>query len=63
LVATQWVLHGTHNGPLMDGTPPTRRTVAYPLASFAKIEGDKIRSEHTYLDRQTVTEQLGLKAK
>jgi steroid delta-isomerase-like uncharacterized protein len=63
LVATQWVLHGTHNGPLMDGTPPTGRTVAYPVATFTQVEGDKIRSEHVYLDRQTVAEQLGLKAK
>ena len=63
LVATQWVLRGTHTGPFMDGTPPTGRTVAYPVASFAQIEGDKIRSEHIYLDRQTVAEQLGLQAK
>jgi steroid delta-isomerase-like uncharacterized protein len=63
LVAVQLVLHGTHTGPFMDGTPPTGRTVAYPLASFAKIEGDKIRTEHIYLDRQTVAEQLGLKGK
>jgi predicted ester cyclase len=63
LVAVQLVLHGTHTGSFMDGTPPTGRTVAYPLASFAKIEGDKIRTEHIYLDRQTVTEQLGLKPK
>jgi steroid delta-isomerase-like uncharacterized protein len=63
LVAVQLVLHGTHTGSFMDGTPPTGRTVAYPLASFAKIEGDKIRTEHIYLDRQTVAEQLGLKAK
>jgi hypothetical protein len=63
LVATQWVLHGTHTGPLMDGTPPTGRTVAYSGASFTQVEGDKIRSEHTSLDRQTVAEQLGLKGK
>jgi predicted ester cyclase len=63
LVATQWVLHGTRTGPLMDGTSPTGRTVAYPGASFTQIEGDKIRSEHVYVDRQTVAEQLGLKAK
>ena len=44
LVATQWVLHGTHTGPFMDGTPPTGRTVAYPGASFVQVEGDKIRS-------------------
>jgi len=63
LVATQFVLHGTHTGPYFDGSPPTGRTVAYPVASFAQIEGDKIRSEHIYLDRQTVAEQLGLKSK
>jgi hypothetical protein len=35
LVATQWVFHGIHTGPLMDGTPATGRTVAYPgLLSF-----------------------------
>ena len=63
LVAIQWILHGTHTGPLMDGTPPTGRTVAYPGASFVQVEGDKIRSEQTYVDRQTVAELLGLKAK
>jgi steroid delta-isomerase-like uncharacterized protein len=63
LVATQFMLHATQTGPFMDGTPPTGRTVTYPVASFAQIEGDKIRSEHVYLDRQTVAEQLGLKPK
>jgi predicted ester cyclase len=63
LVATNGWLHGTHTGRFIDGTPPTGRTVAYPGASFTQVEGDKIRSEHTYLDRQTVAEQLGLKAK
>jgi len=63
LVASQWVLHATHTGPFMDGSPATGRTAAYPIASFAQVEGDKIRSEHTYLDRQTVAEQLGLKPK
>jgi steroid delta-isomerase-like uncharacterized protein len=63
LVAIQWILHGTHTGPLMDGTPPTGRKVSYPGASFVQVEGDKIRSEQTYVDRQTVAELLGLKAK
>jgi steroid delta-isomerase-like uncharacterized protein len=63
LVATQWLLHGTHTGPHFDGSPPTGRTLTLPVASFTQVEGDKIRSEHTYLDRQTVAEQLGLKAK
>jgi predicted ester cyclase len=47
----------------MDGSPPTGRTVAYPGAFFTQVEGGNIRSVHTYLDRQTVAEQLGLKAK
>jgi len=60
LVAIQWILHGTHTGPLMDGTPPTGRKVSYPGASFVQVEGDKIRSEQVYVDRQTVAELLGL---
>ena len=63
LVATELMLHGTHTGPFMDGTPATGRKVAYPIATFTQVEGDKISSEHVYVDRQTVTEQLGLKAK
>ena len=63
LVAIQWMLHGTHTGPLMDGTPPTGGTVSFPGASFVQVEGDKIRSEQVYVDRQTVAETLGLKAK
>jgi steroid delta-isomerase-like uncharacterized protein len=63
LVAIQWMLHGTHTGPLMDGSPPTGRKVSYPGASFVQVEDDKIRSEQIYVDRQTVAELLGLKAK
>ena len=63
LVAIQWMLHGTHTGPLMDGTPPSGRKVSYPGASFVQVESDKIRSEQTYVDRQTVAALLGLKAK
>jgi predicted ester cyclase len=63
LVASKLMLHGAHTGPFIDDTPPTGRTVAYPVASVTQVEGDKIRSEHVYLDRQTVPEQLGLKPK
>jgi hypothetical protein len=45
LVASQFLLHGTHTGPYFDGSPATGRTVTYPVASFAQVEGDKIRSE------------------
>jgi steroid delta-isomerase-like uncharacterized protein len=61
LIASQLVLYATHTGPFMDGTPPTGRTVNYPVASFAQVEGETIRSEHIYLDRLGVAQQLGLK--
>ena len=41
---------------------PTGRTLAYPGASFTQVEGDKILWQRNYFDRQTVAEQLGLKA-
>ena len=63
LVATQWVLRGTNTGTLPDGSPATGRTVTLPGATFTQVEGDKIRSEQTYFDRQNLLEQLGLKAK
>ena len=63
LIASQWVLHGTHNGPYFDGTPPTGRTLTLPGASFTQVENGKIRYERTYTDRQTVTEQLGFTPK
>jgi len=63
LVATQWVMHATNTGTLPDGTPATGRTVTLHGASFAQFEGDKIRYERVYTDRQTVAEQLGLKFK
>ena len=63
LVAVQWVMRGTNTGPLPDGTPPTGRSVTLRGASFTQVEGEKIRSEEIYFDRQTLFEQLGLKAK
>ena len=63
LVASQWVAHATHSGPFWDGSPPTGRTLTLPGASFTQVEGDKIRSEQVYIDRQTVAEQLGLTPK
>ena len=58
LVALQWVLRGTNTGPLGGSTPATGRRVTLPGASFIQVEGDKIRWERTYHDRQMVDEQL-----
>jgi steroid delta-isomerase-like uncharacterized protein len=63
LVATQWVFHGTNTGTLSDGTPATVRTIAQPGATFYQFEGDKIRSERTYVDMHDTLKQLGLMAK
>ena len=63
LVASQWLGRGTNTGQSADGSPPTGRPVTLPGASFTQVESDKIRSEQAYHDRQTIDEQLGLKAK
>jgi steroid delta-isomerase-like uncharacterized protein len=63
LVASEWVLHGTHSGAYFDSSPPTGRSLTLPGASFTQVESDKIRYERVYTDRQTVAEQLGLKFK
>jgi steroid delta-isomerase-like uncharacterized protein len=63
LVATQWIFRGTQTGPYLGGTPATGRTVTLPGASFTQVEGEKIRSEQTYFDRQNLFEQLGLTPK
>jgi hypothetical protein len=39
-----------------DGWSTDHARSANPGASFPQAEGDKIHSEHTYLDRQTMTE-------
>ena len=58
-VAWQWVARGTNTGPGLDGSPPTGRPLTVPGASFTQVEGDKIRSEQAYHDRQIMAEQLG----
>jgi steroid delta-isomerase-like uncharacterized protein len=62
LVATQWLGRATNTGALADGSPPTGRPLTVPGASFFQVQGDQIRSGQVYHDRQTMDEQLGLKA-
>ncbi len=59
MVATQWLMRGTHRGP-MNGLPPTGRPVALPGADFIRVEGDRIRSVRGYFDMKTFSTQLGL---
>ena len=62
-VAGQTVYLAGQIGTLPDGTPATGHTINLSGASFTQVEGDKIRSEEIYFDRQNLFEQLGLKAK
>jgi steroid delta-isomerase-like uncharacterized protein len=57
-VAAQWVMRGTHTGPLLDG-PPTGRQIVLTGADFVVVEGDRIRSVTGYFDQKDFVEQLG----
>ena len=58
-VIGEWIMRGTHTGPLA-GAPPTGRTVALPGVDLITVEGDKIRAVQGYFDQKTFLEQLGL---
>jgi predicted ester cyclase len=58
VVALHWRVRGTHTVPGVDGSDPTGRAVTFKGASIILVEGDKIRSDHAYFDRQTIAEQL-----
>src|SRR5260221_5611046 len=61
LVATQWVLHGTHSGPYFDGSPPTGRTLSLPGASFLQVAGGQVPYEVLYHDLPTAALQVLVK--
>jgi hypothetical protein len=54
----QWLLRGTHSGPLMDGSAATDRTLTLPGNDVIEVEGKKIRSVDVNFDRPAY-EQLG----
>lgn len=60
VTAVEVTIHGTHEGAF-DGVPPTGETVALPGVSVITVSEDGITSWRDYFDRQTFTEQLGLK--
>jgi steroid delta-isomerase-like uncharacterized protein len=59
LLAAQWVMRGTNQGPIL-GMPPTGQTVALPGVDLIVLDGAKIRSVQGYFDTRTFVEQLGL---
>jgi steroid delta-isomerase-like uncharacterized protein len=58
LVAHDWLVRGTYTGPGKDGKELAGRAVEFRGASIIQVEGDKIRSDLSYFDRQELYKQL-----
>jgi steroid delta-isomerase-like uncharacterized protein len=59
-VAVRATLHGTHKGEFL-GIPATGKTVAVPLADFARVGSDGKLAEHWgVMDNLILMQQLGL---
>jgi steroid delta-isomerase-like uncharacterized protein len=60
-VAVEFVLSGTHTGPLR-GLPPTNRTYTIKMSAIFEFAPgtDKIVCERVYFDMATILRQLGL---
>ena len=65
VVASEWVLTGTHKGPLElpTGTlAPTNRQVSMRAASFLRINPEGLIAEaRSYMDSASLLQQLGVK--
>jgi steroid delta-isomerase-like uncharacterized protein len=59
LVAQQWVLRGTHGGPLY-GVPATGRQIAVPGISMIELRDNYPVSETLYYDHGVLFRQLGI---
>lgn len=59
LVAAQWIMRGTNDGPFQD-LPPSGRSVELAGADFIQVENGEIRSVRGYFDSGEVPRQLGL---
>lgn len=60
LAVQEWLVRGTHTGPL-NGNPPTGRAIALPGVDVLATAGGLIASARAYFDRRTFAEQLGLR--
>jgi steroid delta-isomerase-like uncharacterized protein len=60
LVASEWMMHGTNTGTLVDGTPATGKTINLPGVTLTQFQGDKVVSDRTYFDLHNAFEQLGV---
>jgi steroid delta-isomerase-like uncharacterized protein len=63
LVAIEGVASGTHSGPLvgpMGEIAATGRSITFPFAAWARVEGDKIVRFRGYWDVASFMQQLGV---
>jgi steroid delta-isomerase-like uncharacterized protein len=58
-VIVEFVLKGTHDGPLR-GLPPTGRAFECRMTAFFVFEEDRLVCERVYFDAGTILRQLGL---
>ncbi|HEX8068133.1 MAG TPA: ester cyclase [Thermoleophilaceae bacterium] len=58
-VVAEFVLRGTHRGPL-GGLPPTGRSFECRMAAFFVFEEDRLVAERVYFDTATILRQLGV---
>jgi predicted ester cyclase len=58
LVSIRGVMHGVHNGPLMN-LPPTGKQVTVPLFIIYRIANDKIVQHWMLADMPSLMQQIG----
>ncbi len=58
-VAEEYVIRGTHQGPMF-GLPPTGRRVEIPAVSMLRMADGILVEDHFYFDSGTVMRQMGL---
>lgn len=62
-VLGEYLITGTHNGPLAGGgqtIPATHKKVSIPNATVHRVQGGKVTEVHEYFDQLGLLAQLGL---
>lgn len=58
-VAEEYVIRGTHRGPLW-GIPPTGKFLEIPAMSMVELRDGKLKEDHFYFDAASVMRQMGI---
>lgn len=57
-VAEEYVIRGTHLGPMF-GLPPTGRRLELPFTSMVELRDGKLKEDHFYFDVASAMRQMG----